>query len=589
MAKERTVPRSALIVVLFSALAVSQTVPVPPTPSDLLERARIRLVSEMSRQSRYTCTQNITRHFYELHSTEHQRCANFATGKQQTHGLRRLSTDKFQLDVAIAENREIHSWPGAFRFAEDEIRQSLSAGGPFGSGDFAGFIVGIFEGAAKTKFIKASTVGGRAAFEYAFEVPQDISNYAVSESGNSFTTAYSGSFLLDQDGDLTQLTVRTAEFPDLSNACHAASEIRYQRIRIRGEDVLIPRETELATVFRDGTETESTTSYSSCHEYTTHSVVRFDIPDVATEKPASKSSDSKQEPGSALPDGLIFRCKMETPHDTQVGSIIYAELTAPLVGESGETLAPIGAHIQGRLLRLAEYTNSQKYFEADVRLDTIEINGLELPLYAVPAREDVGKQASDFSVTAPRNVGAFFFDQKRLKVLQWDSTWRTAFPPTRKDRREVPDIQQSVSEKGSLREFVLALQYAQEATDLLNAATDKGNLKDNPNLPRILTYRQKAIDAGRSVSLDRLNDLYPDLGDRFNSQFLSSLILFVDSCNRRANSESVVSAAKEELSRSVVLSGEWSNWYEPLRGAIDVALRSSTLNSPASHEVADHP
>jgi hypothetical protein len=87
---------------------------------------------------------------------------------------------------------------------------------------------------------------------------------------------------------------------------------------------------------------------------------------------------------------------------------------------------------------------------------------------------------------------------------------------------------------------------------------------------------QKAIEAGRAVNLDHLNDLYPSLGDKFSSQFLDSLILFVHSCNIQANSESI---AREELSRSILLSSEWADWYEPLHSIIDAAIRSS-VNSP---------
>lgn len=577
MAKERTFTWSPLILALFSPLAMAQISPSAPNPSDLLERARTKLISDVSRQSRYTCVQNITRQIYQSHSKKRAGCANIGADKERARDVRLVSTDQLQLDVAIAENREIHSWPGAFRFAEDEIRDSVASGGPFGSGDFAAFIAGIFGGSARVKHIKSRMVSEHPVLEYAFEVPQVMSNYAISDSGRSFTTAYDGSFLLDQNGDLTQLTVRTAELPDVSNACHATSEIWYQRIDIRGQGVLIPRETKLDTIFRDGTQTDSTTSYSNCHEYTARSVMRFDIPDAASEKPRLQSVDSKEEGSGTLPDGLIFQCRIETVlnSDTQPGGVIHATLTTPLVAVTGEILAPLGAHIQGRLLRLAQYTNPHVYFEADVRLDTIEVNGNELPLYAVPARQDLGKQLSDFAITAPRNVGTFFFDQKHLNVRQWDSTWQTTFPPTRKDRRDGPDTQQNISDKDSLQNFVLALQYAQEATDLLNAKS--GSLKDNANLPLILNYRQKAIELGRSVNLDSLNNLYPSLGDRFNSQFLSSLMLFVDSCNKQAGSESV---AREELSRSVLLFGEWSNWYDPLRSAIDVALRSSAPNSP---------
>lgn len=231
------------------------------------------------------------------------------------------------------------------------------------------------------------------------------------------------------------------------------------------------------------------------------------------------------------------------------------------VGSTLEILARPGTHIRGRLVRLAHYTSPHKYFEADMRLDTIEVNANELQIYAVPAHEGAESRVSDFASTAPRNVGAFFFDQKHLSVRQWDSTWLiTVLPPIRRTNselpREVSHAQQNISEKESAENFVLALHYAQQASDLQNATPGTAKLRENSNLALIQSYRQKAIQAGRAVNLDHLNDLYPSLGDRFSSQFLESLALFVHSCNVAATSESV---AREELSRSILLSAEWAN------------------------------
>ncbi len=548
-------------------------------------------MSDMSRQSRYTCVQNITRRFYDSRSKERENCANIiANGKDQLSNKRLVSSDRLQLDVAIADNHEIHSWPGASSFNEEEIREVVTNGGPFGSGDFAGFIVGIFGGSVEVKFIKSMAVNGRQVFEYAFVVPRDASTYAISYSGQSVTTAYSGSFLLDQGGDLIQLSVRTAELPDVSNACIASTKIGYQRIAVHGQDVLVPQETELRTVFRDGTQTFGTTSYSNCHEYTVRSLIRFDMADGAPAKTTSKSEKAvaPEKQITMLPPGLIFRCKIVTSLDseTQAGGVIQAVLSTPLVSERGEILAPLGAHIRGRLVRLAHYTSPHEHFEADVRLDTIEVNGNELQLYAVPAHADTGGRIADFTSTAPRNVGAFFFDRKHLSVRQWDSSWLITVPtPTRRTSgeqpREVSHEQQKISEKESAENFVLALHYAQEASDLQNATAGAAKLRDNPNLPLILSYRQRAIEAGRAVNLDHLNDLYPSLGERFSSQFLDSLILFVHSCNGQAKSESV---AREELSRSILLAAEWANWYEPLHSVIDAAVQSGAFNSSPTHE-----
>ena len=116
----------------------------------------------MGRQSRYTCAQNIVRRFYGSGSKPSRTCTEIiARQAARKHHPPLTSWDHLQLDVAIADNREIHSWPGAPKFAEDEIRGLVGNQGPFGSGDFAAFVVGIFGGAASVKFENRHTVEGR--------------------------------------------------------------------------------------------------------------------------------------------------------------------------------------------------------------------------------------------------------------------------------------------------------------------------------------------------------------------------------------------------------------------------------------------
>jgi len=577
-----------------------QAAQLPPSPSHLLERARTRLISEVARQSRYTCVQNVARRAYESDSKASPSCDDIVSGRSgRKHVSRLISSDHLQLDVAIAENREIHSWPGASAFAEEEIRELVGSGGPFGSGDFAAFIAGIFGGSAAVKFSKARTVNGHALLEYTFEVSQGASNYATASSAGRIATAYGGSFLLDpQTADLVQLSVRTAELPAATEACQATSAIEYQRIGVHGQDVLIPRETDLRTTFRDGTETASVTSYSNCREYAGHAVLRFDVAEAAPKTSPARSEESSMTPPavSPFPLGLTFECRIVTPidSDTPAGRPIEALLRTPLRGTDGEILAGVGTKIHGRLVRLVEYTSPHNYFEADVRLDSIELNGTNPPLYAVLAHQPPSpgtvvhdlreNRFSDFAATAPRNVGAFFFVQKHLDVRQWDSTWLITLPEAStgpsKEPQRLSAAPQQVSESEAAQNFILAIGYSEQAADLLGARNGIADVGDNPRLVDVLAYSRKAIEAGKAADPDRLNDLYPGLGDKFRLQFLKALILFVHSRETQGDSSGV---AKAELSQSTLLYDEWANWYEPLRRDIAQAVRSGAAN-PSSAE-----
>jgi hypothetical protein len=405
-------------------------------PSDSLEQVSGHLLADIAQQSHYTCAQNITRQFFESESKAPQNCTDIAATGFRNHSGKLISIDHLKLDVAIADNREIHAWPDAAEFSEEEIRELAGNGGPFGSGDFAGFIAGIFGGAAAIRFDQSRSLNHRTLYEYAFEVPQNASNYAVATAAGTIAVAYSGSFLIDpQTADLVELTVRTAELP-FADACQAVSAIRYQRVAIHGQDALIPDQTELHTIFRDGTEVVGVTSYTSCHEYASHAKLRFDVQGVS-----AKAIPPRAQRMQLVPSGLAFQARIVTPLDssTSGGQAIEAVLRAPLVDSGGETLAPSGAHIRGRLVRFIEYKHPHKYFEADIRLDAIEVNGIEVALFAVPnhrtlppgsagVQDDRANRFFDFISWSPRNVGAFYFLQKNLNVSDWDSEWLTEDP-----------------------------------------------------------------------------------------------------------------------------------------------------------------
>lgn len=434
-------------------------------------------MSDMSHQYRYTCVQNIKRDFFDSDSNAHHACGDVNGGRKRSPTP--IWSDRLELEVAIADNREIHAWPGASRFDEDEIRELASIGGPFGSGDFAGFIVGVFGGSATVSYVNSLTVGGRLVSEYAFAVPQSVSTYAIADPAGTIAMAYSGSFLLDaRTADLLRLTVRAAQLPDANDACQATTDIQYQKIPIHGQEVLVPHETKLRTVFKDGTESVGVTSYSNCHEYAGHAVLRFDVPESSSERvlPNRASSSTTAKPSSSVPEGLTLQCRILTPIDVNIpaGRSIEAVLRAPLRNNDGAILAPEGTHIRARIVRLARYRSPQHYVEADIRLETIELNGVNVPLYAVPvnAPQDTHKNRfSDFTGTAPRNINAFFLT-KSLNTQLPDSDWITTHPEAGASKTNSLQAKSSeapeTAESRTVQNFALALQYENVATDLIH-------------------------------------------------------------------------------------------------------------------------
>jgi hypothetical protein len=439
-----------LSVTLLSTLAPAQT-PSEPTPAAVFESARRRLLSDMERQPRYTCAQNVTRQLYRTTSRKKQSCsAIIAAFDARKHDPPLASWNRLQLDVAFVDNHEIHSWPGASRFSEDEIRCFIRYA-PFGTGDFVAFITAIFGGSATVKFRDQSVKDARRLFEYTYEVPVESSGYHVETGSGFITSAYSGSFALDPEtADIFELTVSTAEFPpSVLTACQARSQIEYARVNIHGRQVLIPRETRLRAIDRDGSQGLNIVSYSACREFTSKSVVGFDNPDLsAIGNAPAQPPGPESAPPHALPARRKFKCRFVTPIDSETaaaGSPIDAILLSPIPDQNGTVLARSGARIHARLVRFAQYLKNPDYFqyvdyfEVGIRLESVEINGMNLPLNAVldqpaiapvfvTAQGDRSDPQRGLAPPLPREVGEFFFVRDRLQIRQLDSSWVTVAP-----------------------------------------------------------------------------------------------------------------------------------------------------------------
>jgi hypothetical protein len=115
--------------------------------------------------------------------------------------------------------------------------------------------------------------------------------------------------------------------------------------------------------------------------------------------------------------------------------------------------------------------------------------------------------------------------------------------------------------KAEVNKFILAINYSQQASYLLNS-TPHEDLADYPNLKDILAYRHKAVDVAEAVDPGILNQVFPDLGTRFKSEFQQAMTLFVHGCETNSN---------DELRRSKLLNDQWADWYMANRKAIEDA------------------
>jgi hypothetical protein len=179
-------------------------------------------------------------------------------------------------------------------------------------------------------------------------------HYGVQAGTLLRTTAYDGTFRLDAvSAGLKQLTVHTLELPADTTSCEATTLMDFEPLRIGQGEYLIPRQTKLQIIGRNGGTTENNTAYADCHEFGSESVVRFDQP---LPPAGSGAEPSRNERTASLPPGMHVVIVLDTEIDTAraaAGDRVSARLGKTLMDPSSKKmLAPAGSVISGRITQL---------------------------------------------------------------------------------------------------------------------------------------------------------------------------------------------------------------------------------------------
>ena len=426
---------AAVIVVVVSALASSGQ--LPPDPATTLQATQDRLLGDLARLPRYTCVQTITRRYYRPQfQVQQPPCASLiAVHEKRTREMPAQGWDRLRLEVGFADGQNIYSWVGAPSF--EKGIEKLAGRGPLWSGDFGPTLESIFR-RAEVNFQKEEVVNGRRLLEYSYNMPIERSGYQVKASEGWVTTAYSGTFLLDPNtADIVTVTVRTAELPEGNPACQAISEVDYARTPIHDLMVLIPSETRLRTINREGSETFNRTTYANCREYASTSRMLFSDPQSRT---GTSVAQPQRPPPGPIPAGVHFDCRMVTPIDSDTASAgdpLEAVLRSPIRDKKNSVLIPAGTRLHGRLLEIGQRSEWGIHFQIIVQFEDIEVNGRTVPFRAVPklsqwARGSWMQSRLDAMAVSPEDpsaeAGTFIFYRDHLRLQRFDWQWITLSP-----------------------------------------------------------------------------------------------------------------------------------------------------------------
>lgn len=421
-------PRAILIFLAASLLtAVAQSA---DDADSVLSRARERLLGDLERLPRYTCVQTITRRYYRP-QMEGASCKKlmdaYATGK--SHAKPR-GWDRLRLEVAIVDRENVFSWVGAPRF-ESGTLERLAGGGPLSSGDFGPFLHSIFS-KASIVFQSEERTGNRRLLSYSFDLPLERSGYRVRANDGWILTAYSGTFVLDpEDADIVSLAVRTAELPASTSSCQAISEVDYGRTPIHDRMVLIPRRTRLVVIDRQGGETESQTSYSTCREYASKTRMLFDgAPQSSAAPSQAPPTDSATPP---FPAELHFRARIISSLDSDrsaAGDPLDVVLLTSIRDKHKVLIAPAGALLHARIVDFEQHSGAPDFFQVSIQFESIELNGKTVPLRATAdPMATVGISVFKTPVStvshAAEDFSIFLFQKASLHLKKLDWGWTT--------------------------------------------------------------------------------------------------------------------------------------------------------------------
>jgi hypothetical protein len=384
-----------LLVLGAAGLAAAES-----SPDEALARLRARVLDEAARVPNYTCVQTIDRQFFATTATRAPAsCAGLGVERSRPgYRIFLYGSDRFRLDVGVGRTGEVYSWAGAERFEDRDLGDLIR--GPSSTGAFATLLHMMFGvDAAEFSYRGRQTLDRRRLLAYSFRVPVSRSHYFLRGApGSRRAVAYRGTILVDPEtADLARLDIRIDDPPSESNLCEFSASLDYGRTQIGAAGFLLPKAARQRFVMPSRLETESTVAFSACREFKAESAVRYEDPAAA--QPAGGNEPAVPEP-LKIPAGLPVAVGLTAAIDSgaaAAGDAFAGSLMEPLEDQRGNTLAPRGTAVRGRVMRVERYANPASV-QIGLTLEAIEIGGVALPFHAIP--RDAGSKAR----TAPREL-----------------------------------------------------------------------------------------------------------------------------------------------------------------------------------------
>ncbi|MCC6537759.1 MAG: hypothetical protein IT162_09435 [Bryobacterales bacterium] len=336
-----------LVAVLAGLQAMAQ--PLPPAVIQLAA-VRRHVNQELDRSAAMMCLETIERTRWDA------------------KGQRRQS-DRLQVEVALAGNREWFAWPGDEAFTR-ETPAEIAGGGLGSSGELFSHLRSVFRSPGASIRPAASGAAGRHLV-YDFTVPMLGSEYRIAGLTGQASVSTAGRLWVDaQTFDVVRLEARAVDVPVQTGLREVTSHIDYTRMQIGGGQTrLAPQRAVLAIVDLAGAVNRNHIEFSHCREFGATSEVSFDS---ATERPTQQPIAVPAAFKTRLPPRTVIRTRLAAGEPVSLAQLhAGAAIEATLVDairQRGQEIAPAGAVVSGRLRWLEK---REKEWMIGVELHTI--------------------------------------------------------------------------------------------------------------------------------------------------------------------------------------------------------------------------
>lgn len=380
--------------------------------NELLGRVLERMRDQIGRLPDYTCTQTV------------ERRARPNAEKPWTQ------VDRLQLEVALVGGKELYAVAGQRSFSEKPLIDMVKKG-TVSTGQFGLLAHHVFVSSkAKYAYKGVTERAGAPAHEWDYTVDADQSTYSLRTVGAESVVGFQGSFWADpQTLDLVRLDVQAYDIPDKLGMAEADTSLRFARVAVNEQEVLLPVAATLRVIATDAFESMNSMRLGACRQYGAESSIAFE---GAKPEPSTPDILPVASGSTITAAGAVIEISLDADlHLDQLrpGDSVTARLARPLA--SGDHIfAPQGTPIRAQIVRLEKESQPFPLFELGLSVASMELDGRSVPVSATmldagPAAGLIREQRRmDPTFTAKRSNKMQILVrevQKGQGILHWDA------------------------------------------------------------------------------------------------------------------------------------------------------------------------